>query len=65
MLTVQRDPRPMTYLLRDIDPALWRLVKIRAATEGRSVRDVLLELLRRYTEPRQTVDLGGTIINGP
>lgn len=38
----------MTYLLRGIDSALWRRVKSRAATEGISLRDLLVRFLVRY-----------------
>jgi hypothetical protein len=38
----------MTYLLRDIEPRLWRDVKTRAEREGHSIRWVLLQLLTRY-----------------
>lgn len=38
------------YELRRIDPELWKLVKSKAAYEGRTVRFVLLELLRVYAE---------------
>lgn len=37
------------YVLRNIDPELWRQVKTRAASEGRSVRFVLIEFLKAYT----------------
>lgn len=36
------------YRLTDIDPSLWRRVKSRSAYEGRSIRFVLLELLKVY-----------------
>lgn len=38
----------LTYLLRGIDPILWRRVKAKAAAEGHSVRWVVLTLLQRY-----------------
>ena len=41
------------YLLRDIDPVLWRRVKVRAATEGAPIRTVMLRLLRRYVVGRE------------
>lgn len=40
----------MTYLLRHIDGRLWARVKARAKREGRTLRAVLLLLLRRYSE---------------
>lgn len=39
-----------SYILRKIAPDLWRRVKSKAAYEGRTVRFVLLELLRVYAE---------------
>lgn len=38
----------MNYLLRDIDPDLWRTFKARAAFDGRSLRDVMLEGVSTY-----------------
>lgn len=38
----------MTYLLRGIDPALWAAVKARAATDGHTIRWVIVTLLTRY-----------------
>lgn len=38
----------MTYLLRDVDDAIWRKVKAKAALKGESLRDVLLRALRDY-----------------
>lgn len=40
----------LNYVLKRIDPELWVAVKARAASEGRSVRFVLLELLRVYAK---------------
>lgn len=37
-----------TYLLRNIDPDLWERVKVRATSEGRSLRGLILWLLERY-----------------
>jgi hypothetical protein len=34
-----------TYILRDIDPDLWRRVKMKAASEGVTAKDVILRLL--------------------
>ena len=39
-----------TYMLRAIDPDLWRQFKSRAALEGRSLRDVVTALIRLYVE---------------
>jgi hypothetical protein len=48
-MRVRRRPQA-TYLLRGIPPRLWRDAKIRAAYEGRTLRDVLLALLSRWVE---------------
>ncbi len=37
------------YTLRNIDADLWRDVKARIASEGRTIRFVILELLKFYT----------------
>jgi hypothetical protein len=39
---------PKNYILRDIPADLWRQVKVEAATEGVSVREVILRALRDY-----------------
>lgn len=36
------------YLLRQIDPSLWRAVKTKAAREGITIREVLLTALKLY-----------------
>ena len=36
------------YFLRNVENALWRQVKARAALEGRDVRDVIIESLKKY-----------------
>jgi hypothetical protein len=38
------------FLLRDIDPALWRKVKAQAAKDGRTLRQTILRLLKEYVE---------------
>jgi hypothetical protein len=38
----------VNYLLRNIPLDLWRQVKHRAVDEGRPVRELILEALRRY-----------------
>lgn len=38
------------YILRNIDPDLWKRVKERAAAEGRSLRGLILWLLQRYAD---------------
>ena len=40
---------PHDYILRKIDDALWKQVKIKAATEGVTVREKLEELLKLWT----------------
>lgn len=37
-----------SFILRNPDPDLWAQFKARAASEGRSLRWVLMELIRRY-----------------
>jgi hypothetical protein len=39
-----------SYILRDIPADLWRQVKVEAATDGVSVREVILRLLEGYAE---------------
>jgi plasmid stability protein len=39
-----------SFILRNPDPDLWQAFKARAASEGRSLRWVLMELVRRYVE---------------
>lgn len=39
-----------TYILRGVDPELWRQVKSRAVLEGRTLREVITALLRAYAE---------------
>jgi hypothetical protein len=36
------------YIIRNIDPELWKKAKARAATEGRGLRWVLLTLIAWY-----------------
>ena len=38
----------MAFILRNPDPDLWEQFKARAASEGRSLRWVILELIRYY-----------------
>jgi hypothetical protein len=42
-----------SYILRDIPADLWRQVKVEAATEGVSVREVILRGLKGYTYTQQ------------
>ena len=39
-----------TYLIRGIDPDLWRLVKTKAASESLSVKAVIEQLLRTWVK---------------
>ncbi len=39
----------MNYYLRDISPELWRKVRILAASEGISIRKMILDLLEKRT----------------
>jgi len=39
-----------TYILRKINDDLWRKVKVKAASEGKSIRVVLLEFLTKYAK---------------
>lgn len=45
----------MNYVIRQIDLELWRQVKARASSEGRSIRFVILQLLKLYAECGFTV----------
>ena len=38
-----------SYILRGIDPQLWRAVKRKAQDEGRDIKTILLRLLPLYT----------------
>jgi hypothetical protein len=44
--------KPVTYLLRDVDDGLWQAVKAKAASQGKSIRDVLLEVIGAYLSGR-------------
>jgi plasmid stability protein len=39
-----------TYLLRDVADDLWKRVKVRAAREELSIREVILQLLTYYAK---------------
>ncbi len=43
----------MNYYLKDIDPELWRKVKSRAAAEGKSIKGVIIELLKEWLRERK------------
>jgi hypothetical protein len=38
----------LSYVLREIDPALWRQFKRRASAEGHTLKWVLFSLIRKY-----------------
>jgi hypothetical protein len=38
------------YILRDIDADLWRKVKSKAAAEGSTAKDVILQLLAEWVK---------------
>jgi hypothetical protein len=40
----------MLYALRNVSAELWRMVKARAAREGRTIRGVILLLLQHYVD---------------
>ena len=37
-----------TYLLKEIDPILWKRLKIQAIREDRTVRDIILSVIDEY-----------------
>jgi len=41
-------PSVPDYILRDIDKKLWKQFKERAAVEGRSLRWVIIEMIKHY-----------------
>jgi hypothetical protein len=43
----------MNYYLKDIDPELWRKVKSRAAAEGKSIKGVIVELLKKWLREKK------------
>lgn len=40
------------YLLRDVDPDLWRKLKAKAALKGESIRDVITRALVAYVKAK-------------
>lgn len=42
------------YTLRKIDPDLWRRLKVKAASEGKTLRTILIELVTQYTKKDRT-----------
>lgn len=42
-----------SYILRNIDPALWALVKAKAEKEGHPLRWLFLNFLRHYVEQKE------------
>jgi hypothetical protein len=43
------------YIIRDIDDEMWRTVKSKAALEGTTVKDILLNLIAAYSEKKTAV----------
>jgi hypothetical protein len=46
----QQDADATTYLLRNVPIGIWRRAKAKAILEGRSIRDVIIDLLDRWAE---------------
>jgi hypothetical protein len=44
------------YIIRDVDKKLWKQFKDRAASEGRSLRWVILEMIKYYVAHGLHVD---------
>jgi hypothetical protein len=44
----KRKPGTTLYLLRDIDTDLWRRARSKALLEGRTIREVILDLLAQW-----------------
>lgn len=48
------------YILRDLDPKLWQLVKIQSALDGRSLKQTIQALFEHYTaktpRPKRSAD---------
>jgi hypothetical protein len=42
----------VSYILRNIDPALWRRVRRRVGAEGSTIREVMLLLLEEFAAGR-------------
>ena len=40
----------IAYTIREIEPALWQLVKIQAAKRGESIRSALIRWIIKYGE---------------
>ena len=55
----------MTYLLRDIDPALWIGVKAQAAADGMTVKEVILDLIGAYQVGDITISRTSAASNAP
>lgn len=55
------------YILRDVDPRLWRDAKARVDREGRSLKFVLISLLQEYVAHglRQDAHVAAKRSNGP
>ncbi len=42
-----------SYYLKGLDPEFWRQVKVKAASEERNVKDVIIELLKKWLRERK------------
>jgi hypothetical protein len=49
----QKPTRSVAYIVRGIDPAVWRRVRARAALEGETVREAILRFLRAYVAGKE------------
>lgn len=54
-----KDNKKLTYLLRDIPPALWRRAKHAAVEEDLTLRELLLKALDEHCHDKLKVREGG------
>ena len=57
-------PTPTTtrnYILRDIDPGLWKRAKARATRDGLTLRAVIFALLRSYVAGDVTIPTAAAV----
>jgi hypothetical protein len=47
---MSKRPKTTIYMLKGVDPELWRKVRAKAAFEGRTIREVIVELLNWWVE---------------
>ncbi len=43
-------PETVSYVIRDCDLALWKRFRAKAKRDGRSIKWLLLDMIRRYVE---------------